>query len=158
MRATLLALASVILRTKLVCALNDWSVPCTSGACSYGNVSKTYFNYIIEMFMDMYADLPNTEGGYSGTLEIVRMPFLYPQLTVIDWLQRGSPISDITNAAGWEILDCDQNAVEQDIRLVCSSSTAACDHLYSSGGAEGKIVRLPESVSVSPRFLAAGID
>ncbi|SRR6266576_2022639 len=95
----------------------------------------------------MYTDLPNTQGGYSGTLEIVRRLFRYLQLTVTDWLQWGSPISDITTAAGWEIMDCDQNAVEQDIRLVCTSSAAACGHLYSSGGAEGKIVRLPESVS-----------
>ena len=69
------------------------------------------------------------------------------------WLQWGSAISDITTAAGWEILGCDQNAMEQDIRLVCTSSAAACDHLYSSGGAEGKIVRLPESVSRVPRSL-----
>lgn len=37
----------------------------------------------------------------------------------------------------------------QDIRLVCMSSDtegAGCDHLFQAGGAEGKLVRLPEDV------------
>ncbi|TDL21134.1 hypothetical protein BD410DRAFT_868623 [Rickenella mellea] len=56
-------------------------------------------------------------------------------------------ISDITPAAGWEILGCDPNALSQDIRLVCKSSDApsvGCDHLYENG-AENTIVRLPEN-------------
>ncbi|KAJ7282823.1 hypothetical protein C8J57DRAFT_1296618 [Mycena rebaudengoi] len=56
-------------------------------------------------------------------------------------------ISDITGAADWEILDCDPNALAQDIRLVCTtdSADAKCSHLYQNIGAEGKIVRLPEN-------------
>ncbi|KAK0458142.1 uncharacterized protein EV420DRAFT_1270744 [Desarmillaria tabescens] len=57
-------------------------------------------------------------------------------------------LSDITPAAGWEILDCSPDELEQEIRLVCSNNStdsADCDHLYQNDGAEGKIVRLPES-------------
>ncbi|KAF8877430.1 hypothetical protein BD779DRAFT_1448510, partial [Infundibulicybe gibba] len=61
-------------------------------------------------------------------------------------------ISDITPAAGWQIISCSPDAVNQDIRLVCMSGDAAaseCDHLYQGAGAEGKIVRLPESCGKS---------
>lgn len=61
-------------------------------------------------------------------------------------------ISDITAAAGWIILGCDNDALAQDIRLVCDSehaNSAHCSHLYRSVGAVGKIVRLPESVRSS---------
>ncbi|KAJ3927693.1 MAG: hypothetical protein NXY57DRAFT_903430 [Lentinula lateritia] len=62
-------------------------------------------------------------------------------------------ISDITTAAGWEILNCSATAMAQDIRLVCMSSDtegAGCDHLFQAGGAEGKLVRLPEDCGMSP--------
>ncbi|KAF8896684.1 hypothetical protein BD779DRAFT_1433082, partial [Infundibulicybe gibba] len=72
------------------------------------------------------SDIPATAGGPSGTLKI--------------W---GSPtsISDITPASGWEIIGCSPDALAQNIRLVCQR----CDHLFQGIGAEGKIVRLPES-------------
>ncbi|PBK81699.1 hypothetical protein ARMGADRAFT_1020065 [Armillaria gallica] len=57
-------------------------------------------------------------------------------------------LSDITPAAGWEILDCSPDGLEQEIRLVCShnsTDSANCDHLYQNDGPVGKIVRLPES-------------
>ncbi|KAK0200045.1 hypothetical protein DFS33DRAFT_1267849 [Desarmillaria ectypa] len=57
-------------------------------------------------------------------------------------------LSDITPAAGWEIIDCASDALTQDIRLVClnnDTSSTDCDHLYQNDGAVGKIVRLPES-------------
>ncbi|KAG6894631.1 hypothetical protein C0992_005325, partial [Termitomyces sp. T32_za158] len=61
----------------------------------------------------------------------------------------GSPdaISDITVAAGWNIIDCSPDELAQDIRLVCNSddnATAGCSHLENGSGAAGKIVRLPE--------------
>ncbi|KAJ4488374.1 hypothetical protein J3R30DRAFT_3279916 [Lentinula aciculospora] len=62
-------------------------------------------------------------------------------------------ISDITTAAGWQILNCSAIAMAQDIRLVCMSSdteAAGCDHLFQAGGAEGKLVRLPENCGMSP--------
>ncbi|KAJ3912589.1 hypothetical protein F5877DRAFT_53831 [Lentinula edodes] len=62
-------------------------------------------------------------------------------------------ISDITTAAGWEILNCSATAMAQDIRLVCMSSDTegtGCDHLFQAGGAEGKLVRLPEDCGMSP--------
>ncbi|KAF8877431.1 hypothetical protein BD779DRAFT_1448538, partial [Infundibulicybe gibba] len=94
-------------------AANDWSTPCTSGACSY--------------------DLPASAGSSSGTVKI--------------WGSTNA-ISDITPAAGWQIISCSPDSVNQDIRLVCMSgdaTTSGCDHLYQGAGAEGKIVRLPES-------------
>ncbi|KAF9033963.1 hypothetical protein BDZ89DRAFT_1062728 [Hymenopellis radicata] len=54
-------------------------------------------------------------------------------------------ISDITPAAGWDIIDCTPDAVSQDIRLVCTGASADCGHLYQNIGAVNKIVRLPES-------------
>ncbi|THU98962.1 hypothetical protein K435DRAFT_828282 [Dendrothele bispora CBS 962.96] len=62
---------------------------------------------------------------------------------VVGW---GSPnaITDITAAAGWEILNCDPNALTQDIRLVCTNSEG-CSHFYQSNGPVGKLVRLPQN-------------
>lgn len=77
-------------------------------------------------------DLPATKG-VSGTMRL--------------W-GSSDAISDITAAAGWIILGCDNDALAQDIRLVCDSehaNSAHCSHLYRSVGAVGKIVRLPES-------------
>ncbi|KAH9475770.1 hypothetical protein JR316_0011329 [Psilocybe cubensis] len=54
-------------------------------------------------------------------------------------------IGDITTAAGWEIIDCSPEALDQDIRIVCKEdSSVDCSRLFNSG-AEGKIVRLPEN-------------
>ncbi|KAK0217131.1 hypothetical protein IW262DRAFT_1395873 [Armillaria fumosa] len=61
-------------------------------------------------------------------------------------------LSDITPAAGWEILDCSPDGLEQEIRLVCShnnTDSANCDHLYQNDGPVGKIVRLPENCGQS---------
>jgi hypothetical protein len=59
-------------------------------------------------------------------------------------------ISDVTNAAGWQILDCDaKSANPQDIRLVCTDPKAGCDSLFK-GGAEDTIVRLPNSCGAGP--------
>ncbi|KAE9395729.1 hypothetical protein BT96DRAFT_942244 [Gymnopus androsaceus JB14] len=62
-------------------------------------------------------------------------------------------LSDITTAAGWQILNCSSTEMAQDIRLVCNSSDtqgAGCDHLFQAGGAVGKVVRLPEDCGMSP--------
>ncbi|THU98958.1 hypothetical protein K435DRAFT_795246 [Dendrothele bispora CBS 962.96] len=78
-------------------------------------------------------DLPSSSGA-SGTLQI--------------WGSNNS-ISDITPAAGWEILGCSSDEMSQDIRLVCMNNSTTCDHLYEGAGAEGKLVRLPESCGKS---------
>lgn len=64
-------------------------------------------------------------------------------------LQTGPPsaISDITEVAGWVVLNCTSDNTTQDLRLVCASGTDDCDHLYL-GGAEGTIVRLPSNVRI----------
>ncbi|KAJ7023843.1 hypothetical protein C8F04DRAFT_969740 [Mycena alexandri] len=99
-------------------ALNDWSVPCTSGSCSY--------------------DLAATPNAPSGTLKI--------------WGSTNA-ITDITTAAGWQILGCDPTAHNQSIRLVCTEdpndANSNCNHLYQSIGAVNKIVRLPQSCGAS---------
>ncbi|KIM37638.1 hypothetical protein M413DRAFT_258841 [Hebeloma cylindrosporum] len=75
-------------------------------------------------------DLPATsDSGASGTLKI--------------WGDENS-IGDVTVAGGWTILECSPDALNQDIRLVCSGSTEDCDRLHTSGP-EGKVVRLPEN-------------
>ncbi|PCH33009.1 hypothetical protein WOLCODRAFT_63935 [Wolfiporia cocos MD-104 SS10] len=65
-------------------------------------------------------------------------------------------ISDLTSAAGWQILDCDPNGKEQDIRAVCSNTTAGCDHLFK-GSAEGTIVRLPQNCTQMPFARVASV-
>ncbi|KAL4264541.1 hypothetical protein AB1N83_005050 [Pleurotus pulmonarius] len=67
----------------------------------------------------------------------------------------GAPvaITDITPAAGWVVLDCDANAVSQEIRLVCNSDdaeAAGCSHLFEGEGPVHKYVRLPESCGSEP--------
>ncbi|KAJ7236637.1 hypothetical protein C8J57DRAFT_1569314, partial [Mycena rebaudengoi] len=56
-------------------------------------------------------------------------------------------ISDITSAAGWEIIGCSPTALAQDIRLMCTGDKSQCQHLYSGHGAVDTLVRLPESMS-----------
>jgi hypothetical protein len=47
-------------------------------------------------------------------------------------------------------MGCNGTTVDdQDIRLVCTSDDAACDHIYQ-GGAVGTVVRLPESCGAGP--------
>ncbi|KAJ7266370.1 hypothetical protein B0H12DRAFT_1099380 [Mycena haematopus] len=82
-------------------------------------------------------DLPATNGSTaSGTVTI--------------WGSQDA-ITDITTAANWEILDCDANALNQSIRLVCTSDAADsnCSHLSQNTGAVNKIVRLPENCGSS---------
>ncbi len=76
-------------------------------------------------------------------------------MSLILVIQFGSPksISDITAAAGWVVLDCDKNSLEQEIRLVCrGDDEAACNHLLEHGEPVNKLIRLPEDVSVVRRL------
>ncbi|CAK5268431.1 unnamed protein product [Mycena citricolor] len=64
-------------------------------------------------------------------------------------------ITDITTAAGWEILSCNSTAQAQNITLVCTQGqdqdpNSLCSHLYQNNGAVHKIVRLPENCHASP--------
>ncbi|KAF7323863.1 USP domain-containing protein [Mycena kentingensis (nom. inval.)] len=56
-------------------------------------------------------------------------------------------VSDLTTAGGWTILACDEDALEQQVRLVCSSTD--CEHLFEGHGAVDTVVRLPESCGAS---------
>ncbi|KAF9474083.1 hypothetical protein BDN70DRAFT_340803 [Pholiota conissans] len=82
-------------------------------------------------------DLP-TNTSASGTIKI--------------WSSDASAISDVTTAAGWTILGCAPDTLEQNIRLVCTGSSTDCVHLYSNSttGAVGKVVRLPEACGKGP--------
>jgi len=67
-------------------------------------------------------------------------------------LQDGAPeaISDISQAAGWNILGCDATSTEsQVIRLVCTKPENGCDDLFL-GGAQNTIVRLPDDCAAAP--------
>jgi hypothetical protein len=48
-------------------------------------------------------------------------------------------------------MDCDKDKMDQDIRLVCKDDNeedAGCNHLLKNGTPDGKIIRLPDSVSL----------
>ncbi|KAF7295672.1 hypothetical protein MIND_01107500 [Mycena indigotica] len=78
-------------------------------------------------------DLNSSNATAAGTLRI--------------WGSKDA-ITDITKAAGWEILGCDPAALSQDIRLVCTTEddpNSECGHLYQNIGAVNKLVRLPEA-------------
>ncbi|KAF7378215.1 hypothetical protein MSAN_00246200 [Mycena sanguinolenta] len=59
-------------------------------------------------------------------------------------------IGDITEAAGWKILNCSPDVLTQDIRLVCMGETSMCQHLFSGHGAVDTIVRLSEDCGKGP--------
>ncbi|KAH9475749.1 hypothetical protein JR316_0011308 [Psilocybe cubensis] len=103
-----------------------------AGAFADNDWSKPCFSGVCQY------DLPATNGSASGTLKI--------------W-GSATAISDITTAAGWDILDCSSSSLKQDIRLVCSGNSTDCAHLYSGTGnnknAVGKLVRLPENCGKS---------
>ncbi|KAH8923619.1 hypothetical protein BT69DRAFT_1350058 [Atractiella rhizophila] len=111
-------LFSVIATTlSLVSAVNDWSLPCLDGECSY--------------------DLPpsvssRTKTTVSGSMRI--------------W-GNTSALSDITTAAGWTILECNSTSLAQEIRLVCTNEDGdGCNNLFAGAtGGVNKLVRLPES-------------
>ncbi|KAA1467369.1 hypothetical protein DENSPDRAFT_769071 [Dentipellis sp. KUC8613] len=58
-------------------------------------------------------------------------------------------ISDITEAAGWKIIDCDANSTSQTIRMVCMNNSSHCNHVMQNGPVH-KIVRLPENCGSMP--------
>ncbi|KAJ8691282.1 hypothetical protein PTI98_010871 [Pleurotus ostreatus] len=83
-------------------------------------------------------DLPD-HLGQSGTVKLMA--------------KSPHAIADITPAAGWVVLDCDPNALSQDIRLVCQNDdteASGCSHFFEGSGPVHKYVRLPESCSSSP--------
>lgn len=74
--------------------------------------------------------------------------------------QDGAPeaISDISEAAGWDIIGCNATSTEaQVIRLVCTKPENGCDDLFL-GGAEHTIVRLPDSCAGAPFARVVSIE
>ncbi|KLO17548.1 hypothetical protein SCHPADRAFT_158637 [Schizopora paradoxa] len=58
-------------------------------------------------------------------------------------------ISDITPAAGWQILNCTDSTNSQTIRLVCTDESLGCQHIFQNG-AKDTIVRLPQGCGNGP--------
>jgi len=115
----------------LALAANDFTTPCR-GSCSYesGDGVNTPWNTI--------ALVSRREGGLL--------------LCALTHLQDGAPevISDISRAAGWNIIGCDATSTEaQVIRLVCTKPENGCDDLFL-GGAQNTIVRLPDDCAAAP--------
>ncbi|KAI0056898.1 hypothetical protein BV25DRAFT_1920637 [Artomyces pyxidatus] len=79
-------------------------------------------------------DLPRSAGVGGGQLQV--------------W-GSSNAISDITDASGWSILNCDPDGHEQDIQLECANDHDGCDHLFNNGGMD-TIVRLPENCGQMP--------
>ncbi|KAK7012977.1 hypothetical protein R3P38DRAFT_3007824 [Favolaschia claudopus] len=79
-------------------------------------------------------------------------PCIAGECTYVQW-GSDTAITDITNAAHWQILGCDSNAQSQNIRLVCMNDPEAeeshCGHLDKDVGAVGKVVRLPNECGPS---------
>ncbi|CAG8733695.1 110_t:CDS:2, partial [Acaulospora colombiana] len=64
--------------------------------------------------------------------------------------EKPSSLSDITTAAGWDIIECDPNSIgPQDIRLVCTERDRGCNQLFEDGE-ENTIVRLPDNCAGGP--------
>ncbi|KLO17564.1 hypothetical protein SCHPADRAFT_900505 [Schizopora paradoxa] len=63
----------------------------------------------------------------------------------------GSPsaISDITSAAGWDILHCTESANNQTILLACTDESLGCDHIFQVD-AKDTIIRLPPKCGSGP--------
>ncbi|KLO17546.1 hypothetical protein SCHPADRAFT_158603 [Schizopora paradoxa] len=58
-------------------------------------------------------------------------------------------ISDITSAAGWQILNCTDSTNSQTIRLACVDESRGCEHIFQ-GGVEDTIIRLPDGCGSGP--------
>ncbi|OCB86992.1 hypothetical protein A7U60_g5882 [Sanghuangporus baumii] len=83
---------------------------------------------------ECYYNIPGNERLVAATVKISGSP---------------SSISDITNAAGWEILDCSFDGSAHNVRLVCLDDDAGCSHIFQDG-AEHTIVRLPQHCGKGP--------
>ncbi|KAL5478586.1 hypothetical protein ACEPAI_2770 [Sanghuangporus weigelae] len=81
-----------------------------------------------------FYDVPASENSMAATIQITGST---------------SAISDITSAAGWEILNCTSDSDAQDIRLVCSGDEISCSHLFDNG-AEHTVIRLPPECGSAP--------
>jgi hypothetical protein len=127
-------IAALLLATSQVHAANDWTKPCFQGSCSW--------------------DVVASDNSIPGTMQIVRCMKDLCLLPTDICTQNGNPnaISDITDAAGWQMVSCDKNKAAQDIKIKCKSTdakSAGCDHLFQNG-AEETIVRLPQNVGHRP--------
>ncbi|KAG8936087.1 hypothetical protein FRC02_004712 [Tulasnella sp. 418] len=58
-------------------------------------------------------------------------------------------ISDISEAAGWTVWNCERSPGSQEIRLACTGESELCAHVFQDGAVD-TIVRLPESCGIGP--------
>ena len=74
--------------------------------------------------------------------------YCLPHFSTLDiYPQNGTTnaVSDISNAAGWSVVDCVEGAAQQVIKLLCTGHNSTCEHVFQ-GGANHTIVRVPEEV------------
>ncbi|KAL5478595.1 hypothetical protein ACEPAI_2779 [Sanghuangporus weigelae] len=83
---------------------------------------------------ECYYNIPGNEKYMAATVKISGSP---------------SSISDITNAAGWEIINCSFDGSTHNVRLVCLDDDAGCSHIFKDG-TEHTIVRLPQYCGNGP--------
>ncbi|KAJ8496097.1 hypothetical protein ONZ45_g12592 [Pleurotus djamor] len=126
--------------------------------CTYGVSSGLI--YLAEALLFYVGAVLIASGTYSYLQMVQTLNLVVFSVTIGSQLMAfsvlrlsGKSLTDITPAAGWVILDCDPHSTEQEIRLVCSSANhedVGCNHVFSDGGAEHKVVRLPESCTEAP--------
>lgn len=128
---------STVVVFSLLCILTyaqDTSQPCFNGICSH--------------------TFEPTASAMGGTIIIVSVMqsvlFISSVYLLLKQSGSSSSISDITLAAGWEILNCSSSTSAQTIRLVCTGDEESCNHLLDNG-AENTIVRLPSNVGTLSR-------
>jgi hypothetical protein len=151
---------SIVILLTTTHAYNDWSVPCITGSCSYD-------------FTGDEKTAPTSMSLVCVKLPICRKSWHSPRIhwhrlghSISSQVNRHSlscclktffiplPYTDITQAAGWQILDCDSgwSNGSHAIRMVCNGTSEQmeqCSHLDDHGGAPNTVVRLPESVRTS---------
>ena len=130
-------LASILTSAALVLAIRDWPEACTEGLCSF--------------------DVPHSMDSIGAKIVLVsnsiRRRSRFSRLWISIQYGPHTAISDITPAAGWEILAFSSGRLPHDVRLVCTGRESDCGHLFE-GSAENTIVRLPENVSSRAIILA----
>jgi hypothetical protein len=142
---------ALFLSSSAYAGLNDWNKPCLDGVCYWDHPQSS----------------TGPNAGSSGSMKIVR--FLRKHVDnmtrsvtlfspLVQWGSQDA-VTDVTEAAGWSILDCDPNSFNQTIRIACMHSNeqeAGCSHLFRNTSPVGKIVRLPDNVNIQSTSFITG--
>ena len=129
-----LAVLALFFPAALARAANDWAQPCHYGECNWdlSSESRSAAVRVVSACYPVFTKSATRANAVDGGIQTGSR----------------SGISDLTDAAGWTVLDCDASTPVQDIRVVCHDPELGCDHLYENG-AEQTLVRLPDEVRLS---------